>query len=87
MGQSQAQQIIIAQKFVSMKGKIGDDMSAAVMDAVTTTQQELDKAGMNASAVVKQVVATGQLQISILIIIDIMQIVTIQANPPKDEYK
>jgi len=80
----QAQQIVIAQKFVGMKGKAGDDMSAAIMDAVVTSQQEISQSGINATAVVRQVVVTGQLQLNLLVIIDIMQIVTIQANPPAD---
>jgi len=81
----QAQQIVIAQKFVGMKGKVGDDMSSAIMDAVVAAQQEISKSGINATAVVRQVVVTGQLQLNLLVIIDIMQIVTIQANPPVEK--
>lgn len=81
-----AQQIIVAQKFVSMKGKIGDDLSAAIMDAVIQTQRELEAQGMiGCTALVKQVIVTGQVAINATIIIDIMQIAMIQSpqQPPE----
>jgi len=78
----QAQQVIVAQKFVTMKGKAGDNLSDALMDAVVQTQSELEGKGLKGcTAVVKQVITTGTLAILVTIIIDIMQIAIIQANP------
>ena len=75
----QAQQIIIAQKFVTLTGKAGDNLSEAIMTAVLQTQKELENSGMaGATAVVRQVIQTGTLELKATIIIDVMQIVTIQ---------
>jgi len=84
-----AQQIIIAQKFVTMTGKAGDDLGNAIMDAVIVAQKEIEKAGMNGcTVVVRQVITTGQLQVKATIIMDIMQIVTIASAPlPTDKLK
>jgi len=79
-----AQHIIVAQKFVSMKGKMGDDLSAAIMDAVIQTQRELEAQHMiGCTALVKQVIITGTIAINAIIIIDIMQVAIIQQ--PKSE--
>ena len=78
---AQAQQIVIAQKFVTMNGKAGDSLADAIMTAVVQTQSELEKAGMKGcTAIVRQVVTTGTLAIAATIIMDIMQIAMIQAN-------
>jgi len=75
----QAQQIVIAQKFVTLTGKAGDNLSEAIMTAVLQTQKELENSGMaGATAVVRQVIQTGTLELKATIIIDVMQIVTIQ---------
>ena len=82
----QAQQIIVAQKFVSMKGKMGDDLSAAIMDAVIQTQRELEAQKMiGCTALVKQVIVTGTVAINATIIIDIMQIAMIQMPAPVEQ--
>lgn len=79
-----AQQVIIAQKFVTLTGKPGDDLSAALMQAVVQTQREIEQAGMQGvTAIVRQVIVTGTLEIKATIIIDLMQIIAIQIPDSK----
>lgn len=72
------QQIIIAQKFVTLTGKAGDSLGEGIIAAVLQIQKELEHSGMIATAIVRQVIQTGTLELKATIIIDIMQIVTIQ---------
>jgi hypothetical protein len=67
-----------------MVGKMGDNLAEGILNAVLTTQEEITKEGINATAIVKQVIVTGTLEIRATIIIDLMQIVTIQAPDPRN---
>lgn len=79
MGQST--QIVVAQRFVNMTGKSGDNLAEAIMGVVLNTQKDVEKSGMQgATVIVRQVIVTGTFEIKATIIMDIMQVVTIFPN-------
>lgn len=72
----QPTQIVVAQKFVNLTGKVGDNLSEAILNTVINTQKELEKSNMkNTTVIVRQVIVTGTLEIKATIIMDIMRVV------------
>lgn len=77
------QQVVIGQRFLNMTGKVGDDLSKALMSATVQTQKEVTSQGMQGvTVVVRQAIITGTLELKVTIILDIMQVVRI--NPPQE---
>lgn len=78
----QSAQIIIAQRFVNLTGKSGDNLSEAIMSTVLKTQKDVEQTGIQgATVVVRQAIVTGTLEIKATIIMDIMQVVTFAPSP------
>lgn len=79
-------QIVVGQKYVTITIKKETVISDAIIQIVTDTQKEIEKANMvGISVLVKQIVTSGKYNETIIIILDLMQIVHIQSGDKNDE--